>query len=57
MVLDQIGSISNIFELNKAGIFEYSFPEGGSGQFDPPSYLKKNYLILIQLYTIVEKSI
>ena len=42
MVLDQIGSISNIFEPNKTVIFEYSFPEGGSGQFDPPSYLKKN---------------
>ena len=36
----QIGSTFNIFDPNKTGIFEYSFSGGGSGQFDPPSYLK-----------------
>ena len=39
MGFKQIGSIY-IFDANKTGIFEYSFPGGGSGQFDPPSYLK-----------------
>ena len=57
MVLKQIGSTFNVFDPNKAGIFEYIFLEVGVVNLTSPSYLTKNLSNYLQLYAIAKQSI
>ena len=61
MVLKQIGPTFNVFDPNKAGIFEYIFLEAGvvnlTTPSPPPSYLTKNLSNYLQLYAIAKQSI
>ena len=58
MVLKQIGSTFNVFDPNKAGIFEYLFLEVGVVNLTPPpSYFTKNLSNYLQLYAIAKQSI